>query len=217
MKKFLALMMSGILVVGACMVVSAAPSSGSISGNGAGDSANNSASDTAIDSAANSIEAEIAADFAAEVQASGVSSAVYTAATDAGLTVAEYVSNSVVEVPGLDEATPVGQGGNIILDGKASNVNFSVQKPLLTHVNSAKTQAAALGGNVLNVVNIQANVSFGTASVNFYMPGVTTGENIQVYQYADGQWVSVNVSEVRDDHVVVDMTSLGVLAFIQIQ
>ena len=84
-------------------------------------------------------------------------------------------------------------------------------------MSSAKAQAAALGGKVLNVANIQANVSFGTASVNFYMPGVTTGQNIQVYRYANGQWVSVNVSEVRDDHVVVDMTSLGVLAFIQIQ
>ena len=74
-----------------------------------------------------------------------------------------------------------------------------------------------MGGSVLNVVNIQANVSFGTASVNFYMPGVKTGENIQVYQYANGQWNSVKVSEIRDDHVVVDMTSLGVLAFIQVQ
>ena len=50
------------------------------------------------------------------------------------------------------------------------------------------------------------------------MPGVTAGQNIQVYQYdyANGQWISVAVAEVREDHVVVDMTSLGVLAFFEV-
>lgn len=214
MKRFLALITAGILVVGTCMVVSAASGDSSVSGNSiSGNSAGSSTSDSAASSTA--VIEDTA--YLAEVQASGVSPQVYTAALETGLTVVEYISNSVIEVPGLDEATPVGQGGGVVLDGEASNVNFSVRKPLYTHVTSAKTQAAALGGNVLNVVNIQANVSFGTASVNFYMPGVATGQNIQVYQYADGQWVSVNVSEVRDDHVVVDMTSLGVLAFIQVQ
>lgn len=198
------------MVCGACLVVSAAPSSSvsgnSVSGNSAGGGSGSSAE-----------EAEIAAAFASEVQAAGVSSQVYTAALDAGLTVGEYMSNSVVETPGLDNVTPVGQGGKIVLDGQSSNVTFSVQKPLPAHVNAAKAQAASLGGNVLNVVNIQANVSFGTASVNFYMPGVKTGQNIQVYRYANGQWTSLNVAEVRDDHVVVDMTSLGVFAFIQVQ
>lgn len=209
MKRFIALATAGIMVLGACMVVSAAPSS-SVSGNAIPESNNK---ETEISAK----EAEAAAAFAAEVQEAGVSSDVYTAALESGLTVGEYVSNSVVEVPGLDEVTPVGQGGKIILDGQSSNVNFSVQKPLSAHVNAAKTQAASLGGNVLNVVNIQANVSFGTASVNFYMPSVKAGQNIQVYQYTDGQWISVNVSEVRADHVVVDMTSLGVLAFIQVK
>lgn len=198
------------MVCGACMVVSAAPDSSvsgnSVSGNSAGGGSGSSAE-----------EAELAAAFASEVQATGVSSQVYTAALDAGLTVSEYMNNSVIETPGLDEVTPVGQGGKIVLDGESSNVTFSVQKPLPAHVNAAKAQAASLGGKVLNVVNIQANVSFGTASVNFYMPGVKTGEKIQVYRYANGQWTSLNVAEVRDDHVVVDMTSLGVFAFIQVQ
>ena len=50
------------------------------------------------------------------------------------------------------------------------------------------------------------------------MPGVKTGQNIQVYQYdyTSGQWTGVAVAEVREDHVVVDMTSLGVLAFVEI-
>ncbi len=62
------------------------------------------------------------------------------------------------------------------------------------------------------------NIYFDTATVNFYMPGVTAGQNIQVYQYdyTNGQWTGVAVAEVREDHVVVDMTSLGVLAFIEV-
>lgn len=208
MKRFLALIAAGIMVLGACMVVSAAPDSDSVSGNSISGNSAGSGSSSRYDAGAEA--------FALAIQATGVSQQVYFAAGEEGKSISEYVSNSVVSVPGLDTVTPVGQGGKIILDGQSSNVNFSVMKPLRTHVDSAKTQAAALGGNILNVVNIQANVSFETASVNFYMPGVKTGQNIQVYQYDNGQWTNVNVTEIRDDHVVVDMTSLGVLAFIQI-
>ena len=91
-------------------------------------------------------------------------------------------------------------------------------KVLSGHTDAAKAQAAAIGGRVLNVARIDASVYFDTATVNFYMPGVTAGQNIQVYQYdyANGQWISVTVAEVREDHVVVDMTSLGVLAFFEV-
>ncbi|MCM1175486.1 MAG: hypothetical protein NC341_10605 [Blautia sp.] len=212
MKRFLALMAAGIAVLGTCMVVSAAPDSDSVSGNSI--SENSVASADSGDDGDYDTGSEA---FALEIAATGVSSDVYFAAEGEGKTIGEYISNSVVEVPGLDEVTPVGQGGKIVLDGKASNVNFAVQKPLPAHVTAAKAQAASLGGSVLNVVNIQANVSFGKASVNFYMPGVKAGQKIQVYQYVKGQWASVDVAEIRDDHVTVDMTSLGVFAFIQVQ
>ena len=68
------------------------------------------------------------------------------------------------------EATPVAQGGHVIINGAPSNQSFSVQKPYLAEVNSAKSQAATLGGKVLNVARINAGVSFDTATVNFYMP-----------------------------------------------
>lgn len=207
MKRFLALITAGAMVCGTCLMASAASgdsvSGNSISGNSAGGGSGE------------EYDAEGAA-LVLEILESGVSQQVFFAAQNEGKSVSEYISNSILTVPGLDSVTPVGQGGKIVIDGEVSNVNFSVQKPLLAHVNAAKTQAASLGGNVLNVVNMYSNVSFATASVNFYMPGVKTGENIQVYQYVNGQWVSLNVSEIRDDHVVVDMTSLGVLAFIQI-
>ena len=52
--------------------------------------------------------------------------------------------------------------------------------------------------------------------MNFYLKGIKNGQNVKVYQLVDGVWVELNITEVRDDHVVVDMTSLGTLAFIEV-
>lgn len=149
-------------------------------------------------------------------KATGIPMSVSVQATGENKTVGEYMNNAVTEVPGIPNATPVGQGGKVVINGAPSNQTFSVQKPLVVQVQAAQTQAAQLGGNILNVANIQGSVSFETATVNFYMPGVTAGQNIQVYQLADGVWSSVSVSEIREDHVVVDMTSYGTLAFIEV-
>ena len=63
------------------------------------------------------------------------------------------------------------------------------------------------------MATIKASVSFNTATVNFYAKGVKAGQNIKVYQYVNGSWVEVEVTEIRNDHVVVNMTSLGTIAF----
>ncbi|MCM1039919.1 MAG: hypothetical protein NC314_13600 [Roseburia sp.] len=154
--------------------------------------------------------------IALAAQASGIPMATTAAAASENKTVGEYMNNAVTEVPGLTDSTPIGQGGKVIINGAPSNQVFSTLKPYLSEVNSAKDQAAALGGTVLTVSRIGASVSFDTATVNFYMPGVKTGNNVQVYQLVDGQWNSLNVAEVRDDHVVVDLTSLGTFAFIEV-
>lgn len=149
------------------------------------------------------------------VEAEAIPAAITVAAEAEGKTVGEYMNNAVVSVPGLENVTPVGQGGHVIINGAPSNQVFSVLKPAYAHVTSAKAFAAGLGGRVMNVVRIKASVGgFNTATVNFYMKGVTAGQNIKVYQYVNGQWVELNVAEIREDHVVVDMTSLGTLAFI---
>ena len=146
----------------------------------------------------------------------GVPSSVVSAAASAGMSIGEYMNNSVVSVPGLESVTPIGQGGHILLNGAPSNVTFNLGKPVLAAVNSAKAQAAALGGKVLNVVTVSSHIGgFGTAQVNYYMKGVKAGQLIKVYQLVNGQWVELGVAEVRDDHVVVDMTSFGTLAFIE--
>lgn len=151
------------------------------------------------------------------VEASSVPAAVVQAAAAEGKTVGEYMNNMVVAVPGLDNAVPIGQGGHVILNGAPSNQVFSVLKPTMASVNSAKTFAAALGGRVLTVARVKASVNgFQTARVNFYMKGVTTGQNIKVFQIVNGQWLEVGVAEIRADHVVVDLTGLGTLAFIEV-
>ena len=69
----------------------------------------------------------------------------------------------------------------------------------------------------MNVALINASIrNFQTATVNFYLKGIAAGQNIKVYQLIDGVWVELTVSEIREDHMVVNMTSLGTLAFIEV-
>lgn len=194
MKKMIALAaLAGVLVCAVPASAAPSPSAGSVSP---------SASSTAT----------------AAVEATAVSVTVTEAAAAQGKSVGEYTNNAVVEVPGLAEVTPMGQGGHVIINGAPSNVIFFLTKPSAAVVSSAKQQAAALGGKVLNVVGTtsQAVGKFGTAQVNFYAKGVKAGQLIKVYQYINGEWVELTVSEIREDHVVVNMTSHGMLAFIEV-
>lgn len=195
MKKLIALALAGAMLF-SVPVMAASPSAGSSSVSG------NSVSTAAP---------------APAVEASGIPSAVVAAAAEEGKTVGEYMNNAVTSVPGLESVTPLGQGGHVIINGAPSNQVFSVLKPLAANVTSAKAYAAALGGKVLNVAQIKASVTnFNSAIVNFYMKGVKAGQNVKVYQLVNGQWVELTVTEIREDHVVVDMKSLGTLAFIEV-
>ena len=147
----------------------------------------------------------------------GFPAAVVAAAAAEGKTVGEYLNNVVVSVPGLENLIPIGQGGHVIINGAPSNQVFTVAKPTTETVTSAKEQAEALGGTILNVVNIKASVrNFETARVNFYMKGVTAGQKIKVYYLVDGEWAELEVAEIREDHVVVDMIGLGALLFVEV-
>lgn len=121
----------------------------------------------------------------------------------------EYYNNAVLETQGVEEATPVAQGGNLVVDGKVTNMTASVSKVPVAFVDSVR---ASQEGVVLNVVNIQFPAT--EATINFYMPGVADGANIAAVQYVDGAWVDVEVKEVRADHVVLDLKSNGIVAFL---
>lgn len=150
--------------------------------------------------------------------ASAVMASVAEAAASESKSVGEYTNNAVVAVSGLDEVTPIGQGGHVVINGAPSNVIFFLTKPSAKTVTLAKAQAEVLGGKVLNVVGTksQAVGKFETAQVNFYAKGVKAGQLIRVYQLIDGEWVELEVAEIWDDHVVVNMTAHGILAFIEV-
>lgn len=194
MKKMLALTLAGAMTISMPVLAATSPTADSYS--------------TASPASGTAVSA---------VTASSVPHSVAKAAAEENKTVGEYMNNAVTQIPGLEAVVPLGQGGHVIINGVPSNQTFAVMKPTAENVNLAKTQAAALGGTVLNVAQIKAAVTgFDTATVNFYLQGIKAGQNIKVYQLVNGQWVELTVKEIRDDHIVVDMTSLGTLAFIEV-
>ena len=150
------------------------------------------------------------------VEASSVPVAVAQAAAAEGKTVGEYLNNVLVTVSGLDNPVPIGQGGHVIINGAPSNQVFTLLKPTSAIVASAKKFSENWGGRVLTVARVKASVSgFRITQVNFYMKGIKAGQNIKVFQIDNGRWLEVDVIEVRDDHVIVEMTSTGTLAFVE--
>lgn len=194
MKKLLAMTLVGAMVFSMPVLAATSPSADSYS------------------TASMPDAAEVSA-----VTASSVSQTIAKAAANENKTVGEYMNNAITEVAGLDEVVPLGQGGHVVINGAPSNQTFAVLKATRESVDSAKTHAADLSGKILNVAQIDASIrKFETATVNFYLKGIKTGQNIKVYQLVEGQWVELSIAEIRDDHVVVDMTSLGTLVFIEL-
>lgn len=132
------------------------------------------------------------------------------AAQSAGKDAGEYYNNAVVTTEGIENAIPVAQGGNLIIDGQTTNASATISKVSSIYVDSVR---AAREGTVLNVVDVQFP-ALG-AVVNFYMPGVMAEDNITAAQYIDGAWTDVEVVEVRADHVVLNLKSNGVVAFLK--
>ena len=105
----------------------------------------------------------------------------------------------------------------IEINGVKSNATFMVAQPDGGTMTSANNLAASLGGNLINaVVTSSPGVNFATARVNFFVGGVTDNDTIAVYQLQNGKWVQLSVSEIRKDHVIVNMTRHGVIVFIRV-
>lgn len=121
----------------------------------------------------------------------------------------EYYNNAVVVTEGIEEAIPVAQGGNLVVDGQVTNMTASISKLSVAFVDSVR---AAKEGTVLNVVDVQ--FPSVEATINFYMPGVADGANIAAVQYTDGAWADVEVESVRADHVVLNLKGNGIIAFL---
>ncbi len=114
-------------------------------------------------------------------------------------------------------STIVGQGGHVEINGGKSNITFVLTPATGGQLTSATGFAQGIGGSLLSVVTTSSpGASFATAKVNFYVSGVTAGDNIAVYQFQNNKWVQLPVVEVRKDHVVVNMTKHGTIAFIRV-
>ncbi len=109
------------------------------------------------------------------------------------------------------------QAGKIEINGGRSNVTFTIKAPAGGTITSANTLAGKVGGSLISCIETSSpGVGFTTAKVNFYLAGVQAGENIAVYQAQGGNWVQLPVVEIRKDHVVVNMTRHGSLAFVRV-
>lgn len=187
MKKFIALLTAGILMVSSTITVFAANSP-----------------------SANAVVASVAATqegFAANADAQ--------AAAARGLSASEYYSNSVISTPGLENTTPVGQGGKIIINGVVTNLTATLAKVTKSVAADAQTQAAELGGNLLNVIKVDfPGANYKVATINFYVKDLAEGTKIVAKQYVNGEWIDVEVVEVRADHVILNLTNSGAVAFV---
>ena len=137
------------------------------------------------------------------------------AAADRGMSAAEYYNNTVVSTPGVENAMPVGQGGKIIINGVATNLSATLAKVNKTVAADAVNQASALGGTLLNVLAVNIpGANYNVATINFYLKGLADGAKVAAKQYVNGTWIDVEIVEVRADHVVLNLTGSGAVAFV---
>lgn len=139
------------------------------------------------------------------------------AAADRGMSSGEYYNNAVVETEGVTDAVPVGQGGKIMINGVATNLTATLSKVTKDIVSEAVGQAEALGGTVLNVLKVDfPGANYNVATIDFFLKGLEEGKNIVVRQYVDGEWIEVEVLEVREGHVVLNLTNSGAIVFVEL-
>lgn len=177
-------------------------------------------------SAAGSPSAAVVASTAPSVSSAPASTPTYvsegfTSAVDAqaaaerGMDAGEYYNNAITSTPGVADATPVGQGGKILINGVPTNLTASLSKVSRAVADGATAQAAALGGKLLNVVNVTfPNANYSVATVNFYVKGLANGTKVAARQYVGGAWIEVEVVEARADHVVLNLKGNGPVAFV---
>ena len=103
------------------------------------------------------------------------------------------------------------------INGGRSNVTFKIAGANGGQVTQANSLAGSLGGSLIACITTSSpGASFSSAKVNFYLAGVQAGDNIAVYQIQGNNWVQLPTAEIRKDHVVVNMTRHGTLAFIRV-
>ena len=134
-----------------------------------------------------------------------------------GMTYAEVANNAVAqpeEIP-KDDVYAVAQKDKILINGISST-----QKVVIRKINKKKAAYKAAkndlyGGKLVNYFDVFLPTEDGnTVTVNFLVPRIKGGEALTVQQFVDGAWTSIAISEIRKDHVVLDLTRSGSIRFL---
>ncbi len=222
MKKILALVVAGVLMLSTTVSVYAEDTSGSTSPTTKelmeqiealteAMEASNAANQATINSLTKQVAELTKAVKASKSSGGGGSSSSSSSQSDSAA--AAYKRNNAV---GYGSNT-VAQGGHVEINGGKSNVTFVLTPATSGQLSSATSLAASVSGSLLNVVTTSSpGASFQSAKVNFYVSGVVAGDNIAVYQIQNNKWVQVPTAEIRKDHVVVNLTRHGTIAFVRV-
>ena len=122
----------------------------------------------------------------------------------------EWNNNAILNTPGMDVSLPVSAGqGSVMIGGEKTNITPTIEKADAAFADSINREK---DGVLLNVFQV-SYPSTDEAEITFDLPGLNKGNNIGVYQYVNGVWTEVEVTEVRDGHVTLHMQGDGVIAF----
>lgn len=155
-------------------------------------------------------QAEAMANHKAAREAGFITTVDMYRAAERNMSACEYYNNIAINTPGIENSIPVGQGGGLVVDGEITNMTATINKVERSYVDSVRNMTE---GTVLNVVNVQFPAR--EATINFYMPGIADDAEIIALQYVNGTWTDVEVTEIRADHVVLNLKQSGNVAFIQ--
>ena len=136
-----------------------------------------------------------AKETATEAPAPVVEAAVETAATASGMSVAEYVNNTVGTSAALPEAIPAVVSRTAMLPDGTTTKAPEIAKPSVAVTKQVAAVATACnpGSKVLNVIEVKS----ATATMNkpvamsCGMAGVKATDNIRVYQIVNGKILQV--------------------------
>lgn len=123
---------------------------------------------------------------------------------------AEWNNNAILNTPGMDLSLPVSAGqGSVVIGGEKTNITPTMEKADAAFADSINREK---DGVLLNVFKV-SYPSTDEADITFDITGVKPDSKIAAYQYVNGVWTEVEVTEVRDGHVTLHMQGDGVVAF----
>lgn len=123
---------------------------------------------------------------------------------------AEWNNNAVLNTPGMDVSLPVSAGqGSVVINSEKTNITPVIEKVDAAFADSIKREKDGL---LLNLFQV-SYPSTDDAEITFDITGVEPDSEIVAYQYSNGVWTEVEVTEIRRDHVTLHLQGDGVVAF----